>query len=352
MSCWPKVRLWKPPRPRHRAAEFCYRVSTSFKAIVAVLRTPSSDIENFLAAYEFLELDGDESIDTDTEVKHIENYYKVLNRFISIGDLEKMYIPPILDPKLGVIGNQLLSERRMCDALNIGPGSAVLDVGCGKGRIAHHVAMYSGATVFGFNIDATQIQSAEEYARRCGLLGKQLHFEVRDFHKGFPYADSSFDAVYQIGAVPAYCKRQELVDYAREVFRVLKPGGRMSSLDYHLLPAYDPSNPHHRHLRKKFKPVMVAVHDHTVDEMLQALQTAGLHVRSHGAAGAAIPLVEGEAKYFQAMQRAFVFLGKIRVLSPAFGVVLQKINQGGDALVSGEKLGLLNMNYNFIAEKL
>jgi sterol 24-C-methyltransferase len=64
-----------------------------------------------------------------------------------------MYIPPVYDITKGVYANQMLFEDDMIEKLEAGPGDTFLEVGCGKGRVAHHVASQSGAKVIGMNID-------------------------------------------------------------------------------------------------------------------------------------------------------------------------------------------------------
>lgn len=53
-------------------------------------------------------------------------------------------------------------DQAVADRLDLGPGSKVLDVGCGRGRVAHHMATYSGAHVTGINIDHSQVKMAKE----------------------------------------------------------------------------------------------------------------------------------------------------------------------------------------------
>jgi len=44
----------------------------------------------------------------------------------------------------------------MVKELGLKPGMHALECGCGRGRIAHHVATHSGAKVTGFNINDGQ----------------------------------------------------------------------------------------------------------------------------------------------------------------------------------------------------
>merc|ERR1719235_2427287 len=129
----------------------------------------------------------------------------------------------------------------MADKLEIKPGARVLDVGCGRGRVAHHMATYTGAKVTGLNIDPGQIKMAKEYAESTGLLGSQLDFVQGNYNDPFPFEDESFDAIYQV-QVLTYAI--DLTKVFREWYRVLKPGSKVSSLDWMMLDKYNPDDPH------------------------------------------------------------------------------------------------------------
>ena len=84
------------------------------------------------------------------------------------------------------------NDQAMADRLDLGPGSKVLDVGCGRGRVAHHMASYSGAHVTGINIDHSQVKMAKESLARkvedeffCFCLFVFLNFRVFFFGLGW-----------------------------------------------------------------------------------------------------------------------------------------------------------------------
>merc|ERR1719254_403171 len=151
-----------------------YRFSTSMKSLHALLTLPQDHVDDFLKSYELF--DQEAVIGTEAEATKIVDYYKVINHLCALGEVEKMYIPPVMDLKQGIFENQMIwEEKGMADKLNIGPGKKVLDVGCGRGRIAHHVASYSGAHVTGLNIDRSQIAMGREYAEATSM-GSKLEF--------------------------------------------------------------------------------------------------------------------------------------------------------------------------------
>jgi sterol 24-C-methyltransferase len=128
-----------------------------------------------------------------------------------------MYIPPLIDGKVGVFANQLLFEEQMARDLDIKANNKVLDIGCGRGRISAHIATYTGASVSGLNIDKVQLDRAEEYAKSSEFLSKRLDYKHGNFNDPLPYASSSFDALYQV-QVLTYAK--DLEKLSQEFYRV------------------------------------------------------------------------------------------------------------------------------------
>ena len=106
----------------------------------------------------------------------------LLNIFLSIADIEKMYIPPHINEREGLFQNQLIIEKKITKALNANNNSKILDIGCGKGRIAHHVYELTKSKIYGYNIDEYQINNAINYTRDKNLDSK-INFTVADHHK-------------------------------------------------------------------------------------------------------------------------------------------------------------------------
>ncbi len=88
----------------------------------------------------------------------------------------------------------------LVDLLDLEPGEAVLDVGCGPGRHALELAS-RGFDVVGIDISETFVELANETARRAGL-GDRARFEVADARSagvagGLDLSDR-FDAVISL----------------------------------------------------------------------------------------------------------------------------------------------------------
>merc|ERR1719221_2550065 len=196
---------------------------------------PTEKLERFLLSYSMFEKDqfvGELGLLTD--------YYSVLNHLCAIGNFEKMYLPPYYKASRDVYENQKIYEKKMADWLGIGPGDKVLDIGCGRGRIAYHVASYTGAHVTGLNIDPVQLSYAEAYAKQKGLYGKTLDFKRANYNDPLPFPDGHFDALYyvQVLSYPTDLER-----FFAETFRVVKPGGMVVFEDYVKGPTYNDTDP-------------------------------------------------------------------------------------------------------------
>lgn len=280
----------------------------------------------------------------------LKSYYGVLNHLCALGDVEKMYIPPFMSKKATVLENQLLYEESIAEHIGLKPGDKVLDLGCGRGRVAAHMTQYSGAHVTGLNIDPNQIAQARSYNEKLGF--KDNRFIVQDFNSlPLPFEDETFDAFYQIQAF-SLCK--DLPALFREIFRVLKPGARFSMLDWVSLPDYDPSNPEHVQLMRRVKPLIGAVGTPTPKILENALTDAGFTVtRSDNASvgGLQAPLIAKVDLYFRSMRQLILGLVKTHVLPKHFKTLINRLCLDGEAFVKMDNMRLVTTSYRIIAQK-
>jgi len=99
----------------------------------------------------------------------------------------------------------------------------VLELGAGQGRDT--VALLeAGLVVTALDFVAGALASLESVARRLGLGGR-LTTLVHDVRQPLPFADCRFDACYSHMLFSMALRSDELVALAREVHRVLRPGG-------------------------------------------------------------------------------------------------------------------------------
>jgi SAM-dependent methyltransferase len=102
--------------------------------------------------------------------------------------------------------------------------SSVLEIGCGSGAYALHIAQEFACHIIGLDINELGIRTANELALSAGMAQK-VRFEVCDVSQQLPFADASFDAVF---ANDVLCHIPGRPSLLCEIYRVLKPGvGRM-----------------------------------------------------------------------------------------------------------------------------
>lgn len=337
-----------------------YRFSTILKSFKTIYTLPREKVDAFLGSYNIYDHDwaNEEELikemgqDYYAEVqKKLVSYYSVLNHLCSIGQVEKMYIPPLMDFSKGIIGNQILFEQRMARDLNIKKEDRVLDIGCGRGRIASHVASYTGAHVTGMNIDTNQLECAKRFAKGKGL-SEQTHFQIGDLnHLPLPFADGSLDAVYQV-QVFSYAK--DLEKLFADIYRILKPGGRVSCLDWFRLDKYDANNPEHTDLMRRIKPLIGAIGTPAIEDFTRAMEKAGFKVIINENAsidGLQAPLIEKADGFYTWLARLINGLVVCRILPRHFQELFERLTKDGEAFVEADRKGLVTTSHYIVAQK-
>jgi SAM-dependent methyltransferase len=107
--------------------------------------------------------------------------------------------------------------------LDLRPNSFVLEVGCGSGGYLLHLAEKVGCRLVGLDINALGVSNANQLALARGLAS-EARFEQCDASKNLPFDDDTFDAVFSNDVL---CHLPGRAKVLGEMFRVLKPGGRM-----------------------------------------------------------------------------------------------------------------------------
>jgi SAM-dependent methyltransferase len=101
--------------------------------------------------------------------------------------------------------------------------STVLELGCGSGGYALHLARSAACQVVGLDINAAGVQNANQLAAAAGIAAR-ARFEQCDASSSLPFGDGTFNAVFSNDVL---CHIPARLNVLREMFRVLKLGGRM-----------------------------------------------------------------------------------------------------------------------------
>jgi len=331
-----------------------YRIKTSLIGIKRLMTLSDEDKQGCIDAYQFFQrMQNGEDTKTEDETQAVADYYKVLNNMLSVFDLEKLYIPPQLDESEGLYGNQLLCEQAVLEDLNLEDprASHLLDMGCGRGRIAHHFATMTGGQVSGYNIDPNQIENAVDWAAEC-RMSDRLHFKVGDHHEPLEYESCCFDGCFSIQAVWPFFKKEELDDHAKEMYRVLKPGARYACSEYLLSPYFDWNDEEHVALHRTYLPTLAATHSMYPADVCAALERAGFTIRvSAPSKSEAWPICEQKRNLMLRTRRVIRALEAIRIMPPWVEQSLELLQTGGQAWTDAEKGKIADLNWRIVAEK-
>ena len=139
-----------------------------------------------------------------------------------------------------MVWSSRVAKLRRCDqlldSLALGGGEKVLDVGCGRGLFAIGAAKrlkngrVTGIDVWSeVDLSGNSADAARQNAKLEGVADK-VRFETGDARK-LVYPDANFDVVVSSLAVHNIPDREGREQAVREMFRVLKPGGRLLIYD-------------------------------------------------------------------------------------------------------------------------
>jgi cyclopropane-fatty-acyl-phospholipid synthase len=123
------------------------------------------------------------------------------------------------DPDMSLESAQMAKANHIARKLLLQPGQRVLDIGCGWGAMAMHVAAQADVEVVGLTLSQEQMRVAQAEAVRRGL-GDRVSFRLEDYREH----EGDYDRVVSIGmfehvGLPNYQR------YFDAVAHFLKPTG-------------------------------------------------------------------------------------------------------------------------------
>lgn len=336
-----------------------YRLTTIFAALKFLRNLSPEQVDEFIKSADIYHCDWvngqamkDSKVVNYTEVKkNVLTWYNILNHLCALGEVEKMYIPPCMDASKGIIANQNIIEEKFAQMLGIKAVDKVLDLGCGRGRIAAHIATYTGAEITGINIDQGQLDNAISFAKKNNL-SQQCHFINADFNElplNFP--DNHFDHIY---AVQPLSLARDLNKLFQELHRILKPKGKIYLLEWVCFPKYDNQNAQHIALMNQVKPLVGAIGNPLPETYEKSIHNAGFKIlvsEDASLPNSAAIMTEKAASFFTLSRPLIRFLITIKILPACFWSLIVQLQKGTDALCETERQGLVSFSYQFLAQK-
>ena len=134
----------------------------------------------------------------------------------------------LYDPVIAATMREKTFRARLLDQAALAPGTRVLDVGCGTGTLAVAAKRRQpDAEVVGVDADRDVLDRA---ARKAESAGVSIRFD-RSPAQDLPYPDDSFDVALST-LLFHHLDSESKAAAARELARVLRPGGRLHLADW------------------------------------------------------------------------------------------------------------------------
>lgn len=150
------------------------------------------------------------------------------NRQEYIPALSYRFLTPFYDFIQKYIVRDVRYKTLLIGQADIRAGHHVLDLGCGTGTLAIMAKKAQpGAQVTGLDADPEMLKVARN---KSDLEAAPVQFDL-GFTNDLPYPASSFDRVLS-SIMIHHLKTPDKEKTAREVFRVLKPGGELHIVDF------------------------------------------------------------------------------------------------------------------------
>jgi cyclopropane-fatty-acyl-phospholipid synthase len=152
--------------------------------------------------------------------RNIEQHYDLGNDFFAAWlDADMIYSSALwTDENFSLEQAQAAKLRRVTQLLRLDGGESVLEIGCGWGALATHLAG-AGARVTGLTLSPSQLDAARTRAARLGLA-ERCDLRLQDYRE----ATGAYDRLVSIEMIEAVGETF-LPRYFDAIFRALKPGG-------------------------------------------------------------------------------------------------------------------------------
>ncbi len=153
---------------------------------------------------------------------NIQRHYDIGNQFYSLWlDNEMVYSGAYYHAREDSLeAAQQAKMHYICRKLQISAGDRVVEIGCGWGALARHMARHYGARVRAYNISPAQLQYAWERSRQEGLADR-IEYVEDDYRN----VAGTYDAIVSVGMLE-HVGGEHYRTFGRVMNACLKENGR------------------------------------------------------------------------------------------------------------------------------
>lgn len=140
---------------------------------------------------------------------------------------------------------QILMQELVAEKLKLSPTDLVLDAGCGQGVVSTFLAKNYGCKVEGITVVPFEIEKANNLAKKMNVSEK-VNYSLMDY-SNTKFSNDSFDCIY---TTETLSHSIDIKKTLKELYRILKKGGRVAFFEYTLSNDDDFSKPEMKILKK------------------------------------------------------------------------------------------------------
>jgi tocopherol O-methyltransferase len=118
-------------------------------------------------------------------------------------------------------------NKVMAKKCGVRDGDVILDAGCGQGGSSVWLAVNYNVQVTGITLVPHQVKKAQINAR-----GSKVHDRVLFFEQDYTQTSFQNESFSLIWACESMCHAEDKINFYKEAYRLLKPGGRLIIAEY------------------------------------------------------------------------------------------------------------------------
>lgn len=221
---------------------------------------------------EVQKLSPEDTVRINKQPNLVSRYYDLVTSFYEFAWGATFHFSP-RRPGENLRTSQRRHDESLAKLLQLEPGMKVADIGSGICGPLVTIAQASRAAITGINFNTKQNAKGTSRVRRAGLSDSCTVLYAD--YMNIPLPDNTFDAIYSFEAI-CHAPNRRLAFV--ELYRLLKPGGKVAIVDWALTDMYDETNDRHDELRQQIETTNATPDLPRFRDYLDSVESAGFEV--------------------------------------------------------------------------